>query len=133
MDKNMEKKKTIITAAALGQLILVIAFTIYGAFSRTFTGRKSDLLVAASLLVFWALMDIAEPICLHRFQDITQQRKSAYLRFLALDLAGLAGLAYFIYCMGHTANNAIIGAVVYAVTINPKRKSQDVFYGLSDE
>lgn len=129
MGEEASKKKKIITALALGQLIAAIVLLIYGAFSRKFTGTKADIMVAVSLLIFWVLMDIVEPLALKRFTQITPERKNAYWKFIILDLAGLAGLAYFLYSMGRTGNNAVIGAVVYALCIKFKRENQDIFYG----
>ena len=133
MGEKNNKMKNLITAAALGQLALVVLFSIFGAYRHILTGRQSDIMIAASLFIFWVLMDVVEPVALHRFDGITQRQKSAYLKFAAFDFAGLAGIAYFLFCMGGPGNNGILGAVAYAVSIKLKRENQDIFYGLAPE
>lgn len=69
-----------------------------------------------------------------RFKDITQEQKTAYIKFLVLDFAGLAGIAYFLYSMGNAGGNGLVGAIIYVITMKPKRDSQDIFYhGVPEE
>ncbi len=133
MEKKNNRLKNLITGVALAQLAAVVIFGVFGAYKHIITGHQGDLMVGASLFIFWVLMDVAEPIALHRFDGITQRQKSAFLKFAAFDFAGLAGIAYFLFSMGGTGGNGILGAVVYAVSIKPKRENQDIFYGLVPE
>lgn len=133
MEEKRKKRTAVITAAALAQLAAAVAFGIYGSFKHVLTSRQGDILIGASLFLFWVLMDVAEPILLHRFDGITARQKSAYLKFAAFDFAGLAGLGYFLFTMGSVSGNGILGAVVYAVSIKLKRENQDIFYGITPE
>lgn len=124
------KKRTVITAVALGQLIAAVGLMVYGTLAKSMTNAQSNVLIGVSLLIYWALTDIAEPIWLKRFEGITEQQKSAYFKFLLFDFAGLAGIAYFLFGLGSNGNSGILGAVVYAVSIKIKRDNQDIFYGI---
>mgnify|MGYP000818222140 CR=1 FL=1 len=99
MEKD-KKKRPWVTYLALAQLAIAVAIMTYGTFSKKLTGRQSDILITASLLIFWILTDIVEPVVMKRFAGITQEQKTAYMKFIALDFAGLAGIAYFLYSMG---------------------------------
>ena len=127
MEKD-KKKRPWVTYLALAQLAIAVAIMTYGTFSKKLTGRQSDILITASLLIFWILTDIVEPVVMKRFAGITQEQKTAYMKFIALDFAGLAGIAYFLYSMGNAGGNGIVGAMIYVITMKPKRDSQDVFY-----
>lgn len=133
MEEKRKKRTAVITAVALAQLAAAVAFGIYGSFKHVLTSRQGDILIGASLFLFWVLMDVDEPILLHRFDGITARQKSAYLKFAAFDFAGLAGLGYFLFTMGSVSGNGILGAVVYAVSIKLKRENQDIFYGITPE
>lgn len=129
MEKEKKGLRILIMAVALGQLALVLAFSIYGTVTHKITGRQGDILTAVSLFLFWALSDIAEPFAMHRFDHISAKQKSAYLKYLVFDFVGLAGIAYFIYGMGNPQGQSIIGAVVYVLSVRFKRENQDIFYG----
>lgn len=127
MEKN-SKKRPWVTYLALAQLALAVAVMTYGTFSKKLTGRQSDILITVSLLIFWILTDILEPVVMKRFSGIGQEQKTAYVKFIVLDFAGLAGIAYFLYSMGNAGGNGIVGAMIYVITMKPKRDSQDIFY-----
>ena len=132
MEEKGNRAKKIITVIALGQLTLAVVLGIYGVYAHTLTSRQGDIAIGASLFIFWVLMDVIEPVVVHRFENITQIQKSAYLKFVMFDFAGLAGIAYFLFSMGGAGSNGILGAVVYAVSIKLKRENQDIFYGLKN-
>ncbi|EET58147.1 hypothetical protein BRYFOR_09896 [Marvinbryantia formatexigens DSM 14469] len=133
MEENVNKRSWVLYLA-IAQLVLAVAVMVYGTVTRKMTGRQSDILIAASLLVFWILSDILEPVVMKRFKDITQEQKTAYIKFLVLDFAGLAGIAYFLYSMGNAGGNGLVGAIIYVITMKPKRDSQDIFYhGVPEE
>ncbi len=127
MEKN-DKKRPWITYLALGQLALAVVIMTYGTFSRKLTGHQPDILITVSLLIFWLMTDILEPVVMKRLADITAEQKTAYVKFILLDFAGLAGIAYFLYSMGNAGANGIVGAMVYVITMKPKRDNQNVFY-----
>lgn len=129
MEEKRNKIHLVVTSVALAQLVAAVGVMIYGTLTHKLAGRQGDILVAASLFIFWALTDVAEPVFAKRFDGITQEQKSAYLKFAAFDFAGLAGIAYFLFSMNGSGNSGILGAVVYAVSIKLKRENQDIFYG----
>lgn len=133
MEKN-SKKRPWVTYLALAQLALAVAIMTYGTFSRKLTGRQSDILITVSLLIFWLMTDILEPVVMKKFTGIAQEQKTAYVKFIVLDFVGLAGIAYFLYSMGNAGGNGIVGAMIYVITMKPKRDSQDIFYhGVPEE
>ena len=51
MEKD-KKKRPWVTYLALAQLAIAVAIMTYGTFSKKLTGRQSDILITASLLIF---------------------------------------------------------------------------------
>ena len=129
MEKEYRKRGRIVVAIALLQLIGAVALMAFGAIKGFLTGTQGNFLIAGSLVLYWVLNDIVEPKVAHRFDNITQAQKDAYPKYILWDLVGYAGIAYFLLGMGSSQNGSLIGAIIYAVSMKPKRESQDIFWG----
>lgn len=130
MEQKKRKTGRIILGVALAQLVLAVALMVWGVATKHLTTRQSNILVAVSLLIYWLLTDILEPVLAHRFDGITPEQKNAYYKFMGFDLVGLGGICYFLFSMGGTTgSNGILGAAIYALTVKIKRDNQDIFYG----
>lgn len=130
MSKEDKTKSRIITIIALGQMIVALVILVVGVLHKNLTNLQSNLLMGGTLLLYWILMDIAEPVLTHKLESATQVQKSAYPKYVIFDFIGYAGIAYFLLGMGSNQSSSIIGAVIYAVSIKPKQENQKIFMGL---
>lgn len=119
---------------AVSLLVLVGGLGIvgYGLLTKSIKSGTANIIIAASLAIFWVLSDLVEPRVAHRFDGINEVQKSAYLKYIILDLVGYAGIAYFLFDTGTNGSNGLLGAALYVVVMRPKRDSQQIFYGIKD-
>ncbi|MGN0355336.1 MAG: hypothetical protein ACI4EI_09725 [Muricoprocola sp.] len=131
MEENNQYKKIRTIIPIVGILILAGALVIMslGLIKGFLTGTQGNIVMGVALVLFWVLTDIIEPVVTHRFDHITNEQKMAYYKFILFDLAGYAGIAYFLFGVGQNSSG-IFGAVVYAVVMKPKRDARDIFYGI---
>lgn len=129
MEQVYRKRGRIVIGIALLQLFAALGVMIAGLFFEWFTGFQGNLVMGAGLAIYWILADIVEPRVAHRFDNITEVQKNAYTKYIFWDFLGYAGIAFFLFGMGSTQNNSLIGAIVYAVSMKPKRENQDIFLG----
>ena len=125
------KKKNLIMGIALGQLALAVVFMILGVMRKNMTTLQGNILVGASIFLYWLLMDVVDTKVRHVLDDLSAERKNAYYRYALLDLAGLAGIVIFLFCMGGSNSTySILGAALYAFTMKPKKDAQDLYLGV---
>lgn len=124
-----KKKGTLVMVIALAQLALAVAVMVIGALNKSMSNLQSNILMAGSLFVYWLLMDVVDAVVRHKLDHVTPEQKSAYYKYALFDFAGLAGIAVFLFGLGSGNSNSIIGAVIYAFTMKPKKDSLDVFSG----
>lgn len=129
MSKEDKRKSRIITIIALAQMVAALVILVVGVLHKNMTNLQSNILMGGTLLIYWILMDIAEPILTHRLEGISQAQKDAYPKYVLFDFIGYAGIAYFLLGMGSSQSSSIIGAVIYAVSIKPKQENQKIFMG----
>lgn len=132
MSKEDKTKSRIITIIALGQMVVALVILVVGVLHKNLTNFQSNFLMGGTLLIYWILMDIAEPLLTHRLERATQAQKSAYPKYVIFDFIGYAGIAYFLLGMGSNQSSSIIGAVIYAVSIKPKQENQKIFMGVEE-
>lgn len=129
-EKKYKKRGIVLTAFSIGELAVALAVMSYCLLKGILTSFQCNLLMGAALALYWVLMDVAEPIALHRFENITLTQKEAYVKYILFDAIGFAGIAYFLFGVGGGGSNSgILGAAIYVVAMRPKRESQKVFYG----
>lgn len=123
----------IIMALAAGQAALFILGSIFLVWRHIITSRTADRMVTLSMVIFWALADIAEPIAARRFSGLTGRRIWAYIMMLVCDLAAVFGIGWFLYFISGVQNRALIGAAICAVSACAGRRNREVFYGRETE
>lgn len=129
-EKKYRKRGIILTVFSIGELVAALAVMSYCLLKGLLTSFQCNLLMGTALALYWVLMDVAEPVALHRFENITLTQKEAYVKYILFDAIGFAGIAYFLFGVGGGGSNSgILGAAVYVVAMRPKRESQKVFYG----
>ncbi|MDY3919043.1 MAG: hypothetical protein SOZ59_08595 [Candidatus Limivivens sp.] len=131
MDQTQKKKihrNIILVSVAL--VAAVIGFMVWCAT----TGRTESYLyntaVILFLVIYCFLMDYLDPKLCREFEGITEQQKSDYRRFVLLDAVGYAGLAFFLASVNMEGNMGLLGIVIFAVTMKPKREARNAFYGI---
>ena len=129
MDAKKVKKIRNITTAVSVVLLVGVAVTLYFAVKMGLDKMVFNGIIIAFLLVFWVMMDIVEPRLLRQLEGISQERKMAYYKYLALGLVEYGGLAYFVLTLGTDGNSGLLGAVVYAVGLSTKRRFRDEYMG----
>ena len=131
MEKNNQYKKIRTVIPIVGILILAGALAIMslGLIKGFLTSMQGNIVMGVALVLFWVLTDIIEPVLTHRFDHITNEQRMEYYKFLIFDLAGYAGIAYFLFGVGQNSGG-ILGAAVYVVSLKPKREARDIFYGV---
>ena len=138
MGENREINKKlswVFTILSVGELTVALAIVAYGLLIGHMSSLTSNVIMGAALGLYWLLADVAEPFAVHRFDGINKARKEAYVKYILLDLAGFAGIAYFLFSAGGGASGSsggILGAVIYVVVMKPKRQNQQIFYGYID-
>ncbi|MDO4522504.1 MAG: hypothetical protein Q4B57_05080 [Eubacteriales bacterium] len=131
MDERYKGLRRILMVVALGQMVLALGLMIYGLKNQWISDMQSNALMGGSLLLYWVLMDIVEPVTTHRFDGIVPEQKTAYFKFMVMDLVGFAGILYFLIGMGGASGSGnLLGAAVFAAVMKPKRDNQRIFYGL---
>ncbi len=132
---SIETKSRIITGIAMVEIAATILIMSVGLVKGFLTNSQSNIIVGVGLFLFWLLSDVVEPVVCERMKDLSFSRKEAYVKYIGLDLIGFAGIMYFLMGVGANGQSGgILGAVVYIVTMRPKRDNRDRFLGLvSDE
>ncbi|MDO4633713.1 MAG: hypothetical protein Q4B01_07645 [Eubacteriales bacterium] len=130
MEKDYTTVRRILAVVALGQMVAALGLMAYGLTKLGLNTTQSSIIMACSLTLYWVLMDILEPRITHRFDGIVPEQKTAYYKFIGLDLIGYIGILVFLFSMGGNQSTGLIGAVVFAVVMKPKRTNQNIFYGI---
>lgn len=123
-----KKKEKIILILSLGSLALLGIFLIFCFIS----GRIQSLAfpVGASILLalYWVIADILPVLWAKIFEGKNVMQKQAYYMYALTDLAGLAGLVYFLVDLESTT-----GAIIYAASIFLKRNFKVKFDAKEEE
>lgn len=131
---NVETKSRIINGIALVEIAATILIMSVGLVKGYITSSQSNIIVGVGLFIFWLLSDVVEPFACEKLKDLTFSRKEAYVKYIGLDLIGYAGVLYFLMGVGANGQSGgILGAVVYIVTMRPKRDNRGRFLGLVTE
>lgn len=127
--KKMRKK---ITAASIVLLVLVVAYLVYTIASGNSNAMVFNIVVGAFLVLYWLLLDVAEPKLTGELEGLDEIRMRAFYRSVLLGFAGYAGLLYFLVGIGSNSTG-LIGVIVYALTIGAKRKAKEEYLGITEK
>lgn len=109
----MENKRTWIFGIGAVQLAMILGIRV--CWDDVMTIQQSTKLLAISLLLFWLLKDIAEPLYTGRFRRPERWQKSGCLLWVFCDLAMMAGIAGFAHCAAMGNNRRGILWAILAV------------------
>ena len=130
MDKETQKKiRRRITIGTLVALAVIIAIMIIGLITKTLSVFAFQVIVVVFLLAYWVVTDILEPRLTRELEEATPAQKTAYWKYMGVDLLGYLGLIYFMSTMGEQGSSSmgIMGVVVYALCMSAKRRYREEF------
>ena len=135
MEISAEKKRKIrngITVISL--LLLVVVAVVLFLSVRKGTMHQGVFMgvLIGFLVLYWVLLDVVEPKLLHELDNLTPEKRLAYIKYAGLDALGFAGLAVFVFNIGENSSMGMVGAVAYVLTINLKKKAKDEFYNMGN-
>lgn len=130
MDEEKGRKiQNLISVISLALVAVIALFLFIASKNQKLTGLVFNVIIIAFLIFYWILLDVIEPILLKQFDQITKERKTAYVKYIVTDAVGYTGIAMFICLLGSSSNKGMVGAVIYVVCISLKRKFKEEFLG----
>ncbi|SCP98322.1 hypothetical protein [Anaerobium acetethylicum] len=130
MDEQRVKKiRRNTTIATVLTLVPIAAYLIYTIASGSRNIMVFQILVGVALFTMIILTDVVEPFLLKQFENITPEKKTAYLKYLGIDILSVACLGYFVLTMGMetTNNTGLYAALGYFVLSRYRRKLKTEF------
>ena len=110
--------------------VIVAAYIIYALVTQDLNIHIFQILLGLFLVAYVVLMDVVEPKLGGLFEDIDQERKSAYYKMLVADIIGSGALLYWVIGIGtESGADILIPAIIYLIAMQGKRKFRDVFEG----
>ena len=131
------KKKTaqrLTTGIIIGMTVVVLGYVAYALVTKNINMQIFEVLLGSFVIGYLVLSDVVEPWLTGLLQDMTQMRKTAYLKILGLDVVGAGALLYWIVGMDSEAgNNLLIPVLVYFLANQMKRKLRPEFEGITEK
>ncbi len=131
------KKKTaqrLTTGIIIGMTVVVLGYVAYALVTKNINMQIFEVLLGIFVIGYLVLSDVVEPWLTGLLKDMTQMRKTAYLKILGLDVVGAGALLYWIVGMGSEAgNNLLIPVLVYFLANQMKRKLRPEFEGITEK
>ena len=135
-NKEAMKKKRVqklSTGIIIGMSVIVLGYVAYALVTKDINMRIFEVLLGIFVIGYLVLSDVVEPWLTGLLKDMTQMRKTAYLKILGLDVVGAGALLYWIVGMGSEAgNNLLIPVLVYFLANQMKRKLRPEFEGITE-
>jgi hypothetical protein len=122
--RKIENRILILSLAVIG--ILAVIMVVLGVTHRADT-FWFPLMSGIFLFIYWIVADVVSAYWLHSLDEKTEEQKKAYYLYAAADLAGLAGLVYFIMNMRSST-----GVIVYVAAMFLKRKFHTDYEGVEE-
>lgn len=133
MERSKNQMGARMMSLAFGQAVLLMLGSIFGVWANLLSNQTKEGMTAASMLLFWILADIAEPVAAHRFTGISARKMAAWVKLLTCDLVCIAGIFLFLHYIGGIQGRAITGAAIFAAGACLGRRSREEFYGRHSE
>ena len=106
----------------------------YALVTKNINMQIFEVLLGIFVIGYLVLSDVVEPWLTGLLKNMTQMRKTAYLKILGLDVVGAGALLYWIVGMGSEAgNNLLIPVLVYFLANQMKRKLRPEFEGITEK
>ena len=95
--KRIHKKISLLTLLAL---VIVVVIMIGGTFMGWLSIRAFQLIACLYLVGYWAVTDVLEPKLTKLLEGVTEDQKTSYKKYAAMDFAGYMGILVFVIFAG---------------------------------
>ena len=133
--KMRQKEVQKLTLVVLGVMtVIIIGYAAYGLATESINMLLCSLMLGGFVVIYLVLSDIVEPYRLGLLRELTQEKRSAFLKILLMDLIGGGALIYWIAGLGsETGSDILIPFLIYFLTAQLKRKYRAEFDGTAAE
>ena len=133
--KMRQKEVQKLTLVVLGVMtVIIIGYVAYGLATESINMLLFSLMLGSFVVIYLVLSDIVEPYRLGLLRELTQEKRSAFLKILLMDLIGGGALIYWIAGLGsETGSDILIPFLIYFLTAQLKRKYRAEFDGTAAE
>ena len=133
--KMRQKEVQKLTLVVLGVMtVIIIGYVAYGLATESINMLLFSLMLGGFVVIYLVLSDIVEPYRLGLLRELTQEKRSAFLKILLMDLIGGGALIYWIAGLGsETGSDILIPFLIYFLTAQLKRKYRAEFDGTAAE
>ena len=134
MKAKKKAAQRLTTGIIIGMTVIVLGYVAYALVTKNINMQIFEVLLGIFVIGYLVLSDVVEPWLTGLLKDMTQMRKTAYLKILGLDVVGAGALLYWIGGMGSEAgNNLLIPVLVYFLANQMKRKLRPEFEGITEK
>ena len=134
MKAKKKAAQRLTTGIIIGMTVIVLGYVAYALVTKNINMQIFEVLLGIFVIGYLVLSDVVEPWLTGLLKDMTQMRKTAYLKILGLDVVGAGALLYWIVGMGSEAgNNLLIPVLIYFLANQMKRKLRPEFEGLTEK
>lgn len=134
MKAKKKAAQRLTTGIIIGMTVIVLGYVTYALVTKNINMQIFEVLLGIFVIGYLVLSDVVEPWLTGLLKDMTQMRKTAYLKILGLDVVGAGALLYWIVGMGSEAgNNLLIPVLVYFLANQMKRKLRPEFEGITEK
>lgn len=134
MKAKKKAAQRLTTGIIIGMTVIVLGYVAYALVTNNINMRIFEALLGIFVIGYLALSDVVEPWLTGLLKNMTQMRKTAYLKILGLDVVGAGALLYWIVGMDSEAgNNLLIPVLVYFLANQMKRKLRPEFEGITEK
>ena len=134
MKAKKKAAQRLTTGIIIGMTVVVLGYVAYALVTKNINMQIFEVLLGIFVIGYLVLSDVVEPWLTGLLKDMTQMRKTAYLKILGLDVVGAGALLYWIVGMDSEAgNNLLIPVLVYFLANQMKRKLRPEFEGITEK
>lgn len=134
MKAKKKAAQRLTTGIIIGMTVIVLGYVAYALVTKNINMQIFEVLLGIFVIGYLVLSDVVEPWLTGLLKNMTQMRKTAYLKMLGLDVVGAGALLYWIVGMGSEAgNNLLIPVLVYFLANQMKRKLRPEFEGITEK
>ncbi len=132
-ERQREVQKLTLAVLAV-MTVIIIGYVAWGIASKSMNIMVFGFLLGAFVIIYLVMSDIVEPYRLGLFQELTQERRSAFLKMMLMDVIGGGALIYWIVGLdSEFGGDILIPFLIYFLTAQLKRKYRAEFDGTAAE
>ena len=126
--KAVQKQTMILLAVMTG---VIFAYVIYGLVTKSINMLIFEVLLGAFVILYLVMTDVVEPWRLGMFQNLSEERRTGYVKMMLMDVVGAGALLYWIIGMNSEtgSNNILFPLLIYFLSSQIKRKYRAEFEG----